>query len=728
MSRVGASMVAPLPGALIVLTLTVLWGMLRLVAFGETIVPLTYVVPMLACVWTRRRWHVWAMALVFAGFGVVEIFKIVGPDEFSLGERWIFVSSTVFNILAGASVVHLIIELRTRLDERNARLAAQNDALEAQAAELAQQNEEIKVQTEELAQQNEEIESQAEELAGQNEELQEINERLEIREEILQGLLESTRSPEAGLDALRETCRRSLSAIGKPADCVAVLRIDPDRLRVKVQASFDGVLVPGEWPREGSIAQIVMAENRTTYVSDLRKQPEVGAPFDPTLEVRSILAAPMRVAGSVYGIVVACSRHEAHWSQEQFTVIEWVAAQCGLITESIRWQKALQQRTQELEAANQAKDHFLAMLSHELRTPLTPVLAAAGVLEQDERIPEDAREDIRMVRRNVAIQSRLIDDLLDLTRLSRGKLDLEAQQLDLAGLLHETAVIVSPDLDARSQKIEMDLHAAEGCCIEGDGPRLQQVFWNLLKNAIKFSPAHARIKLAAKRVPGDARRIAVEVIDHGIGLDATHIERIFRPFEQVAVKGKQRSGDGGLGLGLAIAKAIVELHHGTIRVTSGGLGQGTTFAVELPLTERKQVTEPSTTRSGWSKSGLAAAQRILLVEDHGDTGRIIARLLRNSGYDVEHAETATAAYAMFCEKTFDLVISDLGLPDESGLVLMKKLREKRPDLPGICLSGYGMEDDLAACREAGFTDHLTKPVDMKRLHAAIARAVMSRGV
>src|SRR5690606_38445857 len=137
------------------LGLTLLWGALRLLAFGETIVPLTYVVPMLACVWTRRRWHVWAMALVFAAFGVIEVFEIVGPDEFTAAQRWIFVSSTAFNILAGACVVQLIIELRARLDDRNARLAAQNDALEAQAAELAQQNEEIKVQTEELAQQNE---------------------------------------------------------------------------------------------------------------------------------------------------------------------------------------------------------------------------------------------------------------------------------------------------------------------------------------------------------------------------------------------------------------------------------------------------------------------------------------------------------------------------------------------------------------------------------------------
>jgi CheY-like chemotaxis protein len=404
-------------------------------------------------------------------------------------------------------------------------------------------------------------------------------------------------------------------------------------------------------------------------------------------------------------------------------VLEWIAAQCGLVTESIRWQRTMAQRARELEEANQAKDHFLAMLSHELRTPLTPVLAAAGELENDERIPDDAREDLKMMRRNVAIQSRLVDDLLDVTRLGRGKLDVNAEHLDFAALLRETAVIVAPDLDARDQSIDLQINGADGCQVFGDGPRLQQVFWNLLKNAIKFSPAKAQIRVAMRRVNEPQPKIQVDVSDDGVGIEPANLARIFRPFEQVMAAGKQRGSDGGLGLGLAIAKALVELHNGTIVVTSDGIGCGATFRVELPLA----VNAPPCREkgSGGNGAGSPAPRRsglkILLVEDHGDTGRVLARLLRNFGYAVEHAETATTALELFERGNFELVVSDLGLPDESGLELMKKLRARQPQLAGICLSGYGMEDDLAACRAAGFAEHLTKPVDMQRLHAAIIR-------
>lgn len=708
---------------LVVLALTAAWGGLRLWVFRESLLPLTYVLPLLVCVWTRRAWQLWGMAAVFALMAAAKNFWLLPPGVLSDVEDWTFFLTTLLNILAGATVVQVIIVLRARLDERNARLVEQNAELEAQAEELAQQNEEIKAQAEELAQQNEEIESQAEELTGQNEELHAANERLAQREEILQGLLESTRRPETGFAALRDVCRRALHALGAPAECIAILRLDPDRLRVKVQASDGGGLsVPEEWPLAGTIAQVVLAENKTAYLSDLAKEPALASPFGASAGVGSLLATPLRVAGEHYGVVVAVSARPAHWSQEQFRILEWVAAQSGLIAEGIRWQKAAVARTREIEAANRAKDQFLAMLSHELRTPLTPVLAAAGVLAQDERLPAEVREDLRMIGRNVAIQSRLVDDLLDLTRLGRGKLELDTQPLELAGLLRETAAIVAPDLDARDQTLALDLAGVNGAQVLGDGPRLQQVFWNLLKNAVKFSPRQARIAVVARPAErGD--RVVVEVTDEGIGVDPADLERIFQPFEQAAADGKQRGNDAGLGLGLAIAKALVELHQGTISVRSAGLGQGATFAVDLPLTTPR---EASPTKSGASRAPLAGAEakapwRILLVEDHGDTGRVLARLLRNAGYVVEHAEHARGALERFREQSFDVVISDLGLPDESGLVLMGRLRELDPTLPGICLSGYGMEDDLEACRAAGFAEHLTKPVDMQRLHAAIAR-------
>ena len=716
---------------LVVAMLTALWAVVRLILFRDTALPLTFVVPLIVCVWSRRRWQLWSMVAAFTVVAVAKASWVLPGYVLSEQERWSFLGVTVFNILAGGVVVHLLIASREKLDERNARLAAQNVELEIQGGELSHQNGEINAQAEELAEQNEEIESQAEELATQNEELHETNERLRHREEILQGLLESSRSPESGRKALGDVCQRALRIMGRPVDCIAILKLDGGGLRLKVYALEGGAAsLPDQWPIEGSIAGLVLQQDKTAYISDLGKQPELAAPFAENNRACSILATPVRVAGAHYGVLMARSAPAGHWTEEQFRMIEWLAAQCGLIAEALRWQRALAARADEIEAANRAKDQFFAMLSHELRTPLTPVLAAAGSLEHDERIPQDIRDDLQMIRRNVAIQSRLIDDLLDVTRLGRGKFELVSEFLDVAKLLRETAAIVVADLDAKNQTLALDLHAAEGCTVYGDGPRLQQVFWNLLKNAIKFSPANGRIEIRARLAPGPERRIAVEVSDSGIGIQADNMERIFRPFEQIVESGKQRGNEGGLGLGLTIAKAIVELHQGRINVASEGLGKGATFTVELPL-----VTAPVTTPAKESpvhprsvKPGAnGAALRILLVEDHDDTSRILARLLRAAGYEVECSDTAASAYERFKSSEFNLVISDLGLPGENGNSLMRRLRELRPGLAGICLSGYGMEEDLRACREAGFAEHLTKPVDIQRLHAAIARVCNGNG-
>lgn len=709
---------------LVVLALTALWGLLRLGLFRDAMVPLVFMLPMLVCVWTRRSWHLWGMVVVFTGMTLVKYSWMARAAGADLPTVRVFYSATLFNIIFGGAAIQLIIRLRSKLDLSHARLQEQNAELEAQGEELSRQNEEIKVQAEEMAQQNEEIETQSEEIGGQNEELQRATERLAVREEILQSLLLTTRTPDGGLVALEDICRRSLHAIGRPAECIAVLRLDGDLLHIKVQSGDNGCVgVPLEWPRAGSIAGVVLDQDKTAYISDLQRQPELAAPFGTGGDVRSVLATPMRVAGALYGVVLASSSHAGHWTQEQFHLIEWIAAQCGVVTESIRWQKAVAERTREIEAANHAKDQFLAMLSHELRTPLTPVLAAAGVLEQDERVPEDVRHDLQMIHRNVSIQSRLVDDLLDLTKLGRGKLELDTRPIDVAALLKETAVIVAGELDAKDQGLDLELGEADGSQVHGDGPRLQQVFWNLLKNANKFSPSKSRISVRTRRLAGPPR-IAVVLTDEGMGIDPQDIGRIFQPFEQVAARGKQRGSDGGLGLGLAIAKAIVELHHGTIHVSSDGVGRGSTFTVELPLvtTVATVPAKSSSTRSPLpgSSSG-EGSLRILLVEDHEDTGRVLMRLLKNSGHVVDYAASVKAALEIFGRNPCDLLISDLGLPDESGLELMRKLHAIQPDLPGICLSGYGMEDDLRACREAGFTEHLTKPVDLQRLRAAIAR-------
>jgi GAF domain-containing protein len=245
-------------------------------------------------------------------------------------------------------------------------MAAQNQELEAQAEELASQNEEIKAQAEELASQNEEIESQAEEAARQNEELSVTNQRLERREDILQNLLQSSRAPGLGPESIKDLCERALTIVGAPAQAVALLEMKGDLLNVKAQIGFPAES-PEQWPVKGSIAEIVFEAGRTAYVSDLLERRDLASPFGEAPAFRSLLATPLRFADQTTGMVVAAAAEAGHWSDEQFRVLEWLAAQFGLLLEALRWQEAVVDRAQELESANQAKDRFLAMLSHELR-------------------------------------------------------------------------------------------------------------------------------------------------------------------------------------------------------------------------------------------------------------------------------------------------------------------------------------------------------------------------
>lgn len=361
---------------------------------------------------------------------------------------------------------------------------------------------------------------------------------------------------------------------------------------------------------------------------------------------------------------------------------------------------------EEAERANRAKDEFLAALSHELRTPLTPVLMTAAARASDSEVSQELREEFSMIRRNVELEARLIDDLLDLTRIARGKLALLTTTVDLHALLAQTAEIVKADAEAKGVWLTFDLEAPD-CFVVGDIARLQQVVWNLLKNAIKFTPTDGEITLRTSNpAPG---QVEITIRDSGIGIAPEVLPHIFEAFEQGEAAGQHRFG--GLGLGLAITKAIVELHGGTISAHSGGRECGATFLVRLnTVVPPEQVDGVTRTVSGER----AAPLRLLVVEDHAPTLAVLTRLLEKRGHAVEPAGTVHGALALANAQQFDLVISDIGLPDGSGIDLMREL-STRHRLMGIALSGYGMEEDLVRTREAGFRAHLVKPISFERL-------------
>ncbi len=367
------------------------------------------------------------------------------------------------------------------------------------------------------------------------------------------------------------------------------------------------------------------------------------------------------------------------------------------------------------EAANNAKDHFLAVLSHELRTPLTPVLATSMMLEADPAILPEHREMAATIRRNVELEARLIDDLLDITRISRNKLELSVSRLDVHKKIENVVAICADDAMVKSIKVHAKLDATQHI-IEGDPARFQQIIWNLLKNATKFTPNHGEIRITTDNpAPG---RLKIIVSDTGIGIDPAELSRIFGAFEQGGRDVTRRFG--GLGLGLAIAKALIEMHGGSIVAHSEGVSRGATFVIEVATVEHRASETP--VHSPKDPARLTA--RILLVEDHLDTRRVMARLLGNMGCTVESASTVAQALEQTAGNEFDLLISDIGLPDGSGTDLMRQL--KGSGIRGIALSGYGMDEDLAKSREAGFEMHLTKPVNIEELKAVVRR-ILSTG-
>ena len=393
------------------------------------------------------------------------------------------------------------------------------------------------------------------------------------------------------------------------------------------------------------------------------------------------------------------------------------------LTDRKRAEEELRTAKQAVEAASQAKDQFLAVLSHELRTPLTPVLATLSTLEARGSLGGDLRDGLAMIRRNVELEARLIDDLLDLTRVARGKLELHAQRIDVWEILnHAIHICCGPEVAAGHLRLELGLTPGD-YRVWADGPRLTQVFWNLLNNAVKFTPAGGTVTVRSWL---DAPRgeLVVEVADTGIGIEPENLGRVFDAFEQGPRQITRRFG--GLGLGLAVSKAILEIHGGSLTAASAGRDHGATFTVRLPVGTQVDLDETQSALAqahGESSPTAALSLRLLLVEDHADSAAALADLLGLLGHQVTLAGSVAAALEA-AEKAgdLDLVVSDIGLPDGSGLDLMPELA-RRFGVKGIALSGYGMEEDLRKSRAAGFALHLTKPVTLRALQAAIETAL-----
>lgn len=368
-------------------------------------------------------------------------------------------------------------------------------------------------------------------------------------------------------------------------------------------------------------------------------------------------------------------------------------------------EEAVQRAMQAAERASRAKDHFLAALSHELRTPLTPILSTVDLLEQTP-LPAGMQEHFSVIRRNVEMEARLVDDLLDLNRISQGKVELHLTLLNAHAELEHVRRMCQGEFQAK--QIQVVVHEnAPNPWVQADVIRFHQVVWNILRNAIKFTPAGGTITLStANPSPAD---LTLTCTDTGVGIDAEAMPRIFNAFEQGSADITREFG--GLGLGLAITRSMVELHGGRVTAQSAGRGKGATFQLDFPTAQAPAASEAAVPLPVKPRR---TSHRILLVDDHADTLAAMARLLARRGHSVRTASTVAEAVQLAAAEPLDLIICDIGLPDGSGRDVLRQLHDHRP-IKAIALSGYGMETDIKRSLEAGFDLHLTKPLSFDRL-------------
>jgi signal transduction histidine kinase/CheY-like chemotaxis protein len=398
-------------------------------------------------------------------------------------------------------------------------------------------------------------------------------------------------------------------------------------------------------------------------------------------------------------------------------VITALALAAGM-AEGRRAEAAIEQQKAVVEAANRTKDNFLAMLSHELRTPLTPVIAALDVLESVPSQSEDSKASLAMIRRNVELESQLIDDLLDLTRIAKDKLQLEFDQIDAHQAISNVAEICRMEANARRLRVYLNLRAGAHH-VTADVTKFQQIIWNLLKNAIKFTNENGEITISSSNPSPQVLTIIVG--DTGIGIEPEILERIFDPFEQGDRSFQRRFG--GLGLGLAISKSLAQAHGGTLAVASEGRDRGSTFVLTMNTVAppQERPTEPEIVPIE------ARALRILLVDDHQDTCAALEKLLVRRGHLVAATHNVRSAMEAAVRNRFDLLISDIALPDGSGMELMIQLHAISR-IPGIAISGFGNNGDIEKSLQAGFSEHLIKPVKLEKLEAAMGRAIGAKPV
>jgi PAS domain S-box-containing protein len=508
---------------------------------------------------------------------------------------------------------------------------------------------------------------------------------------------------------------------------IFLLAEDEKTLVVRAAVGMQEEVMGFHLPIGEGIAGAIAAQHTPIAVEDL-------SAWKPALHLalrrsaRSLIGAPLIAKERLIGVIEAATVQVRRFTESDLRLLQLAADRIALTIEEIRLYEVEQHARRQAEESNRMKDEFLALVSHELRSPLNAMLGYARLLRFGPLDPQKIKKSVDVIERGAKTQTQIIDDLLDTARIISGKLRIDVGPVDLVAVIENAVQTIHPAADAKDITIEMDLDPKAGR-ISGDADRLQQVVWNLLSNAVKFTSPGGRVALRLERVDP---HVCITVSDTGKGISPDFMPYIFDRFRQADASSSRRYG--GLGLGLALVKYLVELHGGTIEGSSKGEGTGATFKILLPVPAvSRSVHEPEdavVAAAGPEKTPLSGI-RALVVDDEDDARELVKTVIAHYGANVVAARSAAEAFALITatpeQKRFDVIVTDLSMPDEDGYTLLRRLRawEHKHGLytPAVALTAYARSEDRKRALMTGFQMHVTKPAEPDELAIVLASIV-----
>jgi len=456
------------------------------------------------------------------------------------------------------------------------------------------------------------------------------------------------------------------------------------------------------------------------YMRATQGHPSVIVGPDNGLRPQSSIAVPMAVMGRIIGTIEVQSYQLSAYSPEHATAMTMAANLTAVAIENVRLLKRESDARETAEESNRLKDEFLATVSHELRTPLTAILGWARLLESGSLDEAISRQAVNTIWRNAKSQAQIIDDILDVSRIITGNLHLDLHPIELIPVVEAAISVVRQTADAKSIKIETQLDATP-LVVSGDANRLQQVIWNLLSNAVKFTNAGGRVVLKLRRARSD---VEISVTDTGQGIKRDFLPFVFDRFRQADSTTTRQHG--GLGLGLAIARHLVEIHGGKIMADSEGEGHGATFTVALPVFESSLKESPREAQTAAAPRQLLSGLRVLVVDDDADNLKLMTTALSSRQATVTAVSSAGEAMEAIKISRPDVLVSDIAMPDQDGYGLITQIRSlegsSAPVIPAVAITAYAKEEDRRRALSSGFQIYLAKPVEVTELVSVVAKA------